>query len=302
MELRQLRYLVAVADERNYTRAAEKLFLSQSALSQQIQSLEKEVGSQLLDRSRQGVRLTSTGDILYRHAQRALSELDSALVAMREIEGLQRGRLRVGVVQTINAYLMPAVVSQFALTFPNIQISVEERTADQIEDGLRQGQLEVGISFLPGEPGEFDFEPLFEEELVLLVPHQHPLSSRRDITVAELDGLRVALLAPGFCTRRLWDAATASAGIQTEAMLELNTIASLLATAERARLPTILPQLALMHEAANAFAPVRLLNPTPIRQIGQLFLHGSFRCAATRAFASQVQQAVQAAQAASGAA
>src|SRR5690606_13404805 len=105
MELRQLQYLVAIVQEANFTRASEKVFVSQSALSQQIQALEQEVGTVLLDRSRRGVRLTAAGEILYHHAQRMFLELAQAKIAIHELEGLQRGELHVGVVQTVNDYL-----------------------------------------------------------------------------------------------------------------------------------------------------------------------------------------------------
>src|SRR5690606_17870911 len=139
MELRQLRYLLAIAETGNFTRAAETVFVSQSALSQQIQSMEQEIGTVLLDRSRTGVRLTAAGEILCHHARQMLRELDEAKVAIEELEGLRRGELRIGVVQTVNAYLMPVIATAFNQRYPDIRLSIEELAADDIEAGLEQG-------------------------------------------------------------------------------------------------------------------------------------------------------------------
>src|SRR5688500_7403896 len=124
MELRQLRYLLAVVEEANFTRASEKVFVSQSALSQQIQALEQEIGTVLLDRSKRGVRLTAAGEILRHHAQRIFLELEQAQTAIQELEGLQRGELRIGVVQTVNAYLLPSLVTAFLGRYPDIKLSI----------------------------------------------------------------------------------------------------------------------------------------------------------------------------------
>src|SRR3712207_2288590 len=121
MELRQLRYLLTIAEESSFTRAAEKLFVSQSALSQQIKLLESELGVQLLDRSGRKVLLTPAGGALLRQTRRALNALDEATVEIDELEALQRGELIVAAVETVVAYVIPEAVSQFAQRYPNVR-------------------------------------------------------------------------------------------------------------------------------------------------------------------------------------
>ena len=284
MELRQLRYLLAIAEEANFTRAAEKVFVSQSALSQQIQSLEKEVGTVLLDRSKRGVRLTAAGEILCHHARRMLLELTQAEIAIQELEGLQRGDLRIGVVQTVNDYLMPTVVTAFAEQYPNIRLSIEELSSDDIETGLINGDLQIGLSFIPPSSKQIEAEALFAEELVLIVRHDHSLAHQPDVTVHSLDTLPMIMLSNTFCTRRLWEENARLASAQPRVVMEMNTVSSILAVVEKTGLATVLPKFALADSDANALISLELRNPTPSRQVGLLWHRENYLCTASRAF------------------
>jgi LysR family transcriptional regulator, cyn operon transcriptional activator len=292
MEIRQLRYLLTIAEESNFTRAAEKLYVSQSALSQQIQILEQELGTTLLDRSRRGARLTAAGEILCQHARRAFHELETAQIALNELEGLQRGSLVVGVVQTINAYLMPRIVARFAALYPAIRLTVQELPADEIEQGLESGKLQAGIGFIPTASSELDVEPLFVEDLVFIVPCQHPLAGQSAVQAADLSACPLVMLPRTFCTRRLWDASAQTAGIQPQVLLEMNTISGILSTVLHTGMGTILPELALADDKSGELLGIRIHNPTPSRTVGLLSLRGAYQCAATRAFMQLVREAI----------
>lgn len=289
MELRQLRYLLTIAEEAHFTRAAERLYVSQPALSQQLRQLEDELGTRLVDRSGRQICLTPAGEILVQHARQVFQVLDDAQVALTELAGLQRGTLAVGVVQTVNAYLLPRVVARFRLLYPGVSLRIEEASADTIEQGLLNRTLHLGISFVPTANG-LDTEPLFTEELMLIVPHAHPLARRAWIAVSELEGVALVLLAPGFCTRRLWDACAHEAHISPRVVVEMNTVQSVLATLLQMEAATVLPTLALASDLQPALAGVRLVQPTPQRTVALLWRQGAFRSAASRAFAQVVQE------------
>lgn len=284
VELRQLRYLVAVADEGNFTRAADKVFVSQSALSQQIQVLEQEVGATLLDRSRRGVRLTAAGEILYQHAKRMFHELTQANTAIQELAGLQRGELRVGVVQTVNDYLMPTLAARFAEAYPGVKLWIEELATDDIETQLEQGELQVGLSFLPAAAATIETAPLYEEQLVLIVGQQHRLAGQSRVAVAKLDDMPLVMLSRTFCTRRLWEDSARLGGIDSQVVMEMNTVSSILAVVERTDLATVLPRLTLLRKPNASLVSIKLYDPTPSRQVGLLWHRNSYQCSATRAF------------------
>ena len=290
MELRHLQYLLTVAEEGSFTRAARKLFVSQPALSQQIRQLEEELGSTLLDRVGRGVRLTAAGEIFIQHARRVFTELDEARVALQELEGLERGSLAVGVVQTINSYLIPPVVGQFSSTYPAVSLLVEELTSDEIESGLEAGQLQVGVSFVPPGNDRLDWEALFEEELVLVVAKTHPIAARSEIRVADLNGFPLMMLSKSYATRRLWDAATQQAGIQPRLVAEMNNIGAILRAIEPTPAGTILPRLALAYGQTQNLVAVNLREPTPTRTVGLLWRRNSYQRAATRVFSNLIRE------------
>ncbi len=167
MEFRHLRYFLAVADALHFTKAAQGLPVSQPALSAQIKQLEQEVGVPLFDRVGRSVQLTRAGAIFREHARRALREMELAQVAIAEEEGLQRGTLTVGVVQTVNAYLIPEIVSRFSTLHPRVVLKFDELSGPEIEAGVTNGLLELGIGFVPAGSDRIESQLLFEEDFVV---------------------------------------------------------------------------------------------------------------------------------------
>lgn len=284
MELRHLRYLRAIAQEANFTRAAETLYVSQSALSQQIKALEQELGTALLDRTTRGARLTAAGRILDQHAQRIFLELEQARVAIEEIEGVQRGELRIGVVQTVNDYLMPSLAAAFAERHPKIKLIIDEVPNDEIEARLQQGELQIGVGFAPASIESIDVQPILEEQLVLIVRDDHPIAKRSSTTVASLDALPMVMLSNTFCTRRLWEESARLAPSQPKIVMEMNTVSSILAVVERTGLATVLPAFTLARRSPERLVGVELTEPTPSRQVGLMWHRDNHLCSASRRF------------------
>jgi LysR family transcriptional regulator, cyn operon transcriptional activator len=271
VELRHLRYFLAVAEEAHFRRAAEALHVSQPTLSLQVQELEKELGVALFDRIGRRVRLTQAGQVFRDYARRALAVLDDGKAALGEIDGMLRGSLCVGVVQTVNAYLIPPVIARFSTDYPNVRLRVEELAAVEIENGILNGTLDLGVSFLPPAHKEIESEHLFDEEFVLAVPLAHRLASRDRITLSELDGEPLCLLGKKFCTRRIIDEGFIRAGVQPVVAVEMNSVEGIVAVVKAGGPATILPALALSGQSLKA---VRIDRPTPKRTVSLLKLKG----------------------------
>ncbi len=283
MELRALRYLLAVAEAGNFTRAAERCFVSQPALSQQIRKLEEELGEVLVDRSLTPVRLTAAGEVVVAHARRVLAELAAMRVALDELQGLQRGHLIIGAVQTVRTYLMPYAVTTFARTYPEVRLQVLELPADDVEAGVLEGCFHLGLSFVPTVQEGLDADPLFTEELVVIVPPDHPLAGQHVASLEALAQTPLALLPATYCTRRLWDRWAQDVGLQPEISLEMNTIEGLLYAVRTLGMATVLPALTLHLEIAHNLRAVRLPKPL-CRTVGVIYRRGAYRCLAARAF------------------
>ncbi len=264
MELRHLRYFLAVAENCHFRNAAEELLVSQPTLSQQIKDLERELGTPLFERAGRRVRLTQAGTTYREYARRALNVLEEGQSILFEFDEMLRGELSVGVVQTVNSYLTPKIVASFIADFPNVTLHVEELSADEIEEALSNGSLDLGVSFEPTPGSDLRCEKLFEEELVLLVHPTHRLAARKRIKVADLGEERFCLLNKAYCTRRLIEHCFRQAETPCQVIAELNSVAGLIAVTEAGGPPTILPRLGVEESAAKI---VRLEQPTPTRSI-----------------------------------
>jgi LysR family cyn operon transcriptional activator len=295
MELRHLRYFLAVAERGHVTRAAEALHVSQPTLSQQLRQLEEEIGTPLFDRVGRNLQLTQPGHIFRERASRALKELEEAKTAIEELEGLQRGDLTIGVVQTVNAYLMPQVLAQFSTLYPQIGIRVKEISADEVEVGILDGTFAFGLSFVPPTKGMLAVELLFEEELFLVVSKHHRLANRRRMRIADLDQEPLVVLNESFCTRRLINESFRQAKVRLHAAIEMNSIEGILATVRTGTKATILPNLGIRLGQEAEVSNVALYDPTPRRGVGLVWREGSYRSGPAKALAQEIRVVLQAA-------
>lgn len=292
MEFRHLRYFLAVADALHFTKAAEGLHVSQPALSAQVKQLEQEVGVPLFDRLGRSVHLTRAGMIFREHARRALREMELAQATIAQEEGLQRGQLTVGVVQTVNAYLVPEIVTRFSTKYPLVSLKLDELSGPDIEAGVENGALDMGIGFVPVTSERIESQPLFEEDFVLIASPGHRLAKRRQLSLSALAEESLILLPDIFCTRRLLNASFERVGAQPKIIVEMNSIEGILATVRTSKLATVLPRLSLGGGRNNGLRGIPLKNPTPRRGVGLLWKKGGYRSGAVRALAEQVKAVV----------
>ncbi len=193
-------------------------------------------------------------------------------------------------VQTVNAYLMPALVAAFAAQYPHIGLHVEELTADEIEQRLDLGSLQVGIGFTPPTHPQVGCEALFVERLALVVRSDHHFAGQYSIATAALHEMPMIMLAKTFCTRRLWEENARLIGVQPRVVLEMNTVSGILSAVAKTGLPTILPHLVLKEAPSDALVSLDLHSPTLSRQVGLLW-HGEYTlCSASRAFLDLARQ------------
>ena len=203
MELRHLRYFVALADCLSFTRAAARVHVTQSTLSHQIRQLEEEVGQPLFDRIGKKVVTTEAGELFLAYAMRALKEVDHGIAMLKPGGGGLTGEVCIGATHTFNIGLIPECVAQFLARHPTVRVRIDELPADQIIAKLHAGELDIGIAYKPTGPTDLWFEPLYNEELRLVVASTHPLARRRKVRMVELHNLRMVLLPGQFLTRKL---------------------------------------------------------------------------------------------------
>jgi DNA-binding transcriptional LysR family regulator len=184
-DLRQLRYFVAVAEERNLTRAAGRLHIAQQSLSQQIRTLEAQLGVTLFERSTRGVELTAVGAVLLREARPVLAQAERAVEAVRRAARGEQGELRVGFLSTVANYFMPPVVRAFRERHPAVTLHTEDVPIAALVAGLRDGTLDAGLS-RPPLVDDLATEVVLREPVAAVLPEGHPLADRAELTLADL--------------------------------------------------------------------------------------------------------------------
>lgn len=199
METHQLRYFLAVARTRNFSRAAEQCRVAQPSLSQQIQKLEGELGERLFERSTREVSLTAAGELFREHAARVMEEMEHARERVREISGLLRGRVVLGALPTVAPYFLPARLRAFTRKHPGIEVVVHEDTTAQLVEGVLAKEIDVALLSLPVERAGLETEEFFDEPLMVALPKKHALATKKGLTLDDLENESFILMKEGHC-------------------------------------------------------------------------------------------------------
>jgi DNA-binding transcriptional LysR family regulator len=221
MELRQLEYFVAVAETANFTRAAERVHISQPGVSAQIRALEHELGQPLFDRSGKTVRLTEAGTVVLPHARAALAAGNSVREAVDELAGLVHGQVAVGMVTACGFQGLFDELADFHAAHPGIDIALSEDTSDILVDAVRSGRLDLALVGIAGPtPSDLDSSVIADEALVAAVPHDDPLATRTTISLRALQERDLVCLPRGTGVRTAFDNACAGARLRPRVALE----------------------------------------------------------------------------------
>jgi len=221
MDLRQLEYFVAVAEERNFTRAAERVHISQSGVSAQIRQLERELGAELFDRSARTVTLTVAGKAALEHARSALAAAGAVGQAVGEVTDLIRGRLTVGMV--IGCTLTPLfdALATFHQAHPGVEISLVEDSSDRLIEKVRASTIDLAlIGAATATPDGLDALTIISERLVAAVPAGHPLAKQRRVTLRDLVAHPIVCMPRGTGMRTVFDQACAAQSLQPTIALQ----------------------------------------------------------------------------------
>jgi len=221
MELRQLEYFVAVAEEANFTRAAKRVHISQSGVSAQIRQLERDLGVTLIDRSGRTATLTTAGEAALEHARAALTSVKAVRQAVNEVDGLIRGQLVVGMVTACTVTPLFDTLSAFHRDHPGVAITLVEGSSDRLIESVRTGSTDLALVGSAGSaPPGVDGLPVVIERLVAAVPVGHPLSARRWVTLADISTCPVICLPVGTGVRAVFDQACAAHGLRPDIALQ----------------------------------------------------------------------------------
>jgi LysR family transcriptional regulator, transcription activator of glutamate synthase operon len=290
MEVRQLRYLVALADEQHFTRAAERARVAQPALSQQVRKLEQELGVALFDRTTRRVRPTEAGTLLIAHARRVLAELDDARAELDRLTGLVSGRVTIGLTQTPGPLDVVRLLGDFHARHPQVELAVREDLSTTLAVALRADELDLAFLSLVEEEDRrgLAVQELAEEPLVLVVPDGHRLAARRRARIADLRDERLVAFFAGATIRAAVARTAAAAGFTPRIAFETREVARARALVAAGLGVAVLPR-------SDAQAPgpsvriVALHAPTLTHRISLSWREGKRHAPAARALVEQAR-------------
>jgi DNA-binding transcriptional LysR family regulator len=285
MDLRQLRYLVALAEELSFTRAAASEHIAQPALSQQIRRLEEEVGVGLVERTTRHVALTEAGAMLVVRARRILAELDAARSELEAVRGVDTGHVTIGAIHTMGPIDLSRALAEFHADHPNVALSVREHDSEECAELLRVDELDLAFLSVTErvESHELGLHQLISEELVVLLPHDHALAERSEVRMAELASEQFISFRQGARLRELLFSAGRDAQFEPRVTLESNETQRIRTLVSRGLGVAILPRSEAITDGTNVVV-ARLTAPTLRRDITLAWREGRRHSPATAAF------------------
>ncbi|HJW38034.1 MAG TPA: LysR substrate-binding domain-containing protein [Candidatus Udaeobacter sp.] len=292
MELRHLRYFLAVAEAGSFSRAADRLGISQPTLSQQMRDLEAGLRVSLFQRRGKRILLTSAGLIFQEHARSILRQFESFLQELSSESQQLRGALHLGVVPILNVPLVPHLLGLFAAKHPGISIIVDEISSTKIETALEEGRMDVGLGFVTRYSPNLRYERLCTDEFALVVSEEHAWSKRRRVPFAELHQQRLLQLTDSFVMRHMTDEICRKHQVRPRTVAEISSIETLLRSLATLKAAALMPNIALRGREGLKLKAIQLQGKNLGVEIGLLRLSDSLGNSAVDAFTTLAKATV----------
>ncbi|HSY05049.1 MAG TPA: LysR substrate-binding domain-containing protein [Steroidobacteraceae bacterium] len=292
LKLKDLRYLVAVADLRHFGRAAARCFVSQPTLSAQLKKLEQSLGVQLIERAPNNVSLTAAGEEIVARARRIIEASDEVVTLARTQRDPLAGRLRLALLPTIGPYLLPRIAPLIRRALPRLELRLYEFQTAAMLEKLHGGELDLGILALPVELVGLQTRELYREPFLVALPERHALAAQPTVRVADLKGESLLLLEDGHCLRDQALEVCSRAGVREQQdfrATSLETLRQMVATGAGV---TLLPELAGRgaYRSARGVVLRPFARPAPVRHVGAVWRKSSARGAAIDALCTLIAE------------
>jgi DNA-binding transcriptional LysR family regulator len=273
MDVRQLEMFRAVAEEGGFTRAAQRLKVSQSAVSRQVKLLEEELGGLLLHRTGKGVTVTAQGELLLKAANRIHRDLQDVAWEISETQKLQRGRLSLGGGMTVCMYVLPRLLKKFRSLYKEVDLRVTSGTSEAILRLVRNHQVDLGLLTLPIVATDLEVQPVLKEEMVVVTAPRHPLARQRTVDAKSLGRFPLVLFERGSNTRKVLDELFLEEEIPTDVAMETENVEIIKAMVASGLGISVIPYAAIARDMrAGRFGWARLRGRRIYREAGWVYL------------------------------
>jgi LysR family hydrogen peroxide-inducible transcriptional activator len=292
VNLKDLKYLVALADTGHFGKAAERTFVSQPTLSAQLKKLEGYLGVKLVERQPKNVQLTEVGKQVVIRARRMLDEGDEIIALARNNTDPLAGKLKVALIPTIGPYLLPRVMPRIRKTLPNLSLMLYEHQTESLLKRLREGEIDLGLMALPVSQDGVEFRVLYEENFTVALPNNHPLAAKATIKVQDLKGHTLLLLEDGHCLRDQALEVCSRVDVREAEDFRATSLETLRQMVVAGLGITLLPELAVESPfgSQRGLTIKQFAKPSPSRTVGAVWRKSSTRLAAISAVCDAVDR------------
>jgi LysR family transcriptional regulator, hydrogen peroxide-inducible genes activator len=292
MNLKDLKYLVALADTGHFGKAAERTFVSQPTLSAQLKKLEDYLGVKLVERQPKNVQLTEVGKQVVLRARRMLNESEEIVALARNNTDPFAGKLKLALIPTIGPYLLPRVMPKLRKSLPHLSLMLYEYQTESLLKRLRDGEIDLGILALPAAQDGIESRELYEEEFTVALPNDHPLGAKSNIKIQDLKGQTLLLLEDGHCLRDQALEVCSRVDVREAEDFRATSLETLRQMVIAGLGVTLLPELAVEAPfgSQRGLAVRRFAKPAPSRTVGAVWRKSSTRAPVSAAVCDVVDR------------
>jgi DNA-binding transcriptional LysR family regulator len=272
MQIESLKVFCDLAETESFTRAAQINNVTQSAVSQQISSLERQFKSLLIERSKKKFRLTREGQVLYEYSKQIIQTYDSLHNRLQEIKDIISGTIRVATIYSIGLHDLPPYLKKFLKTYPTVNVHLEYRRANQVYDDVLSNVVDLGLVAYPLRDPKLELVPLRKDTLVLICHPQHPLAKSKSIKLSALSGQKFISFEPDIPTRKVIDKVFKDHNVEVETVMEFDNIETVKRAVEIEAGVSLVPQGTITQEVAKqTLAEVRIEGVDLVRPLAAIY-------------------------------
>lgn len=268
MDLQQLRYLLALAKELNFQKAARSVGISQPTLSQQLKKLEDELGSPLFERSPHSVKLTQAGEKFLPRAQAALESLKTGVEELQENEKNFQGKVKLGFIPTVGPYLLPTVIQEIRKKAPQIKLELFEETTSVLISSLKEGKFDIALLALPVDDSSLACKSFGSEEFYVAVSKKNPLSRKKEFNLKDIQESSLLMLKEGHCFREQALDFCKRYGRHPQVAFEGSSLVSVMNLVTSGNDITFVPSIVIQNSGVSGLSFIPLQKPKPMRELG----------------------------------
>ncbi len=272
MQVESLKVFCDLTETESFTKAAQINNVTQSAVSQQISSLERQFKSLLIERSKKKFRLTREGQVLYEYSKQIIQSYDSLHNRLQEIKDIISGTIRLATIYSIGLHDLPPYLKKFLKLFPTVNVHVEYRRANQVYEDVLSNVVDLGLVAYPSKDAKLELVPLRKDVLVLICHPQHPLAKNKSIRLSQLSGEKFISFEPDIPTRKAIDKILKDHGVTVQTVMEFDNIETVKRAVEIEAGVSIVPQATILQEVAKqTLAEVRIEGAELYRPLAALY-------------------------------